>query len=451
MDLSELIRKYSQAGPRYTSYPTAPQWSEVVGSDAYGQSLGQGSHGPLALYFHVPFCESLCYYCGCNIQITKQHEKETPYVDALIREIEHVSSQMRNRRQISQISWGGGTPTFLQPSEMTRLYRAIQTAFDINADAEVSIEVDPRVTTGEQLQTLAELGFNRVSLGVQDFNPEVQKAVNRIQPAEVTEKMLRDCRALGFRGINFDLIYGLPHQTVETFAQTIDQVIGIGPDRIALYNYAHLPAMLKHQKILEKMPMPNPEARVEIFKLAYQKLVDSGYQAIGMDHFAQNNDEMAKALQTGQLYRNFMGYTVKTSRELIGIGASAIGELEDGYYQNVREAKDYQSTISEKGLATFRGCRFTDEDRQRKYIIQSLMCQFQLSLDAFDDIFKINFEAKFSNELTRLAGFYDDNILVREGRTIRVTPLGRLFIRNVAMIFDAYLQAPRKATYSQTV
>ena len=457
MDLSRRIQKYSGPGPRYTSYPTAPQWVDTLGTSAYETQLKKGSEGPLALYVHIPFCESLCYYCGCNIQITKQHEKENPYVNALIRELDQVASLLPNRRELSQISWGGGTPTFLAPSEMIRLYRAIEARFDIAADAEVSIEVDPRVTTDEHLKTLAALGFNRVSLGVQDFNPAVQKAVNRVQSKESTAKMLARCRELNFKGINFDLIYGLPYQTVESFQETIEQVIAVGPDRIALYNYAHLPSLRPHQKILEKMPMPNAQARIEIFNLAYNRLVESRYQAIGMDHFALTHDEMSKALDKGQLYRNFMGYTVKKGNELIGIGASAIGELNDGYFQNIRETKQYQQSVMEKGLATFRGCALTDDDRERKWIIQSLMCRFQLSMDEFDTNFPRKFETDFAAELTQLQGFYDDGILTRDGRTLFVTDLGRLFIRNVAMIFDAYLKAPpglatgQSATYSQTV
>jgi len=455
MDLRHLIARYSQSGPRYTSYPTAPQWSEQTNAEVYRrhlQSTDLAARGPLGLYVHVPFCESLCYYCGCNIKITGDHSRSAAYVDSLRQELRNVAGLMKEPPTLAQISWGGGTPTFLTCGELEALYTEIKDQFAIDADAEVSIEVDPRKTQYEQLELLARMGFNRVSFGVQDFHPDVQKAINRIQSVEMTAGMLEHCRKLGFKGINLDLMYGLPHQTLQTFEDTVDQVIRIRPDRIALYNYAHLPSMIAHQKILDKYPMPVAGDRVEIFLLAFEKLTAAGYKAIGMDHFAVEEDELARAISDGRLYRNFMGYTVKRGAGYLGVGASAIGEIADAFFQNVREVKEYESRVASTGLATFRGCTFSDDDRKRKWIIQQLMCQFRLSFDEYQSTFREDFERAFAGELSSsLTPFFEDGILSRESGALRVSDLGRLFIRNVAMVFDAYLKAPQKVRYSQTV
>jgi len=455
MALIELIRKYSTSGPRYTSYPTAPQWAEAVTETHYREELTHQFAEPneeLSLYVHIPFCEQLCYYCGCNIQITKDHDRSGVYVDALIKEVEETSRLLGSKRKLSQISWGGGTPTFLNVDELQRLQNAILTHFELAHQAEVSIEIDPRVTSDEQLGVLREIGFNRASLGVQDFNPEVQKAVNRIQSAEMTHRMLETCHRLGFSGVNFDLMYGLPLQTLESFKATIEQVTRIRPDRIALYNYAHLPSLRPHQKILEKLTMPNAEERVAIFSYAYDALLSVGYRSIGMDHFALETDEMYQALKDGRLYRNFMGYTVKKGAGMIGLGASAIGESRHSYFQNVREAKEYEKRITQTGLSTLRGCRLTNVDKERKWVIQSLMCQFRLEALEFETLFKQSYDQKFSTELEQLDSFFDEGILEGSIRSMKVTDLGRLFVRNVAMVFDAYWgKTSQKATYSKTV
>ncbi len=452
MDLKRLIRKYSRPGPRYTSYPTAPQWTKDVDADVYRRELARcAPDQPLALYIHIPFCQSLCYYCGCNIKITHNTGVSNPYVSHILKELEAVASLIGGKRTLTQISWGGGTPTFLSATEITRLQEGVMKHFDLDSEAEVSMEIDPRVTSSEQLQRLRHLGFNRVSLGVQDFDPQVQAAVNREQSQELTAGMLRECRALGFRGINFDLIYGLPFQTVDKFKKTVDAVIEIQPDRIALYNYAHLPSLLPHQKILEKYPMPDGDQRVAIFELAYDALTASGYVPIGMDHFARADDELAIALSSGALYRNFMGYTVKRGTQLIGLGASAIGELANGFFQNVKETPEYEKRINESGLAVFRGCLFTPEDRQRKWIIQRLMCQFNVSFEDFGNTFNENFETRFADELGALGDLFEDGLLSREKNGLLVSPSGRLFVRNAAMVFDEYLARPQAATYSKTV
>ncbi len=456
MDLGnvrKLVQKYSTSGPRYTSYPTAPQWTENFGLAGYKKhlELEDNPQEPLALYIHVPFCESLCYYCGCNIQITKDHSRSGQYVDALLKEIKTVAGFLQGRRHLSQISWGGGTPTFLALSEMQRLHQGTRDYFDIAPEAEVSIEIDPRVTSQAQLETLRELGFNRVSLGLQDFNETVQKSVNRLQSKEMTEGMIQFCRKLGYQGINLDLIYGLPHQTVDSFKHTIQTVAEVRPDRIALYNYAHLPSLRGHQKILDKLPMPNADERLDIFSLSYDHLTRAGYRSIGMDHFALPQDELSKALDSGSLYRNFMGYTVKRGAGLIGIGASAIGEMKNTYFQNIREAKGYEEAIAKDGVATFRGCLLSEEDKKRKWIIQRLMCNFQLKFSEYRAKFGDSFEEHFSEEVKTLIPFYEDGILTRSQESLKVTPLGQLFVRVVAMAFDAYLKSPKGATYSKTL
>lgn len=454
MVLKELIKKYSTAGPRYTSYPTAPQWTETLSTEAYREQLKQsfsGENDPIALYVHIPFCEALCYYCGCNIQITKDHSRSRSYLQALIKEMQEVSSVIGNKQTLSQISWGGGTPTFLTAGEIEELHKATLECFDLAHDAEVSIEIDPRVTTREQLSTLRKIGFNRVSLGVQDFNPEVQKVINRVQSVELTGEMLRFCREIGFEGINFDLIYGLPLQTKETFQKTIKDVISLRPDRIALYNYAHLPSLRPHQKIMDKFARPDSEERLTIFTDGYTEFLNHGYRSIGMDHFALETDELFRALEKGTLYRNFMGYSVKRGAGMIGIGASAIGEAGGSYFQNIRETKPYEDSIHLKGIAAFRGCLLSDDDKQRKWIIQQLMCKFVLRFHEYRSLFGQDFSTQFQKELLGLNEFIQEGILTVDEQCIQVTELGRLFIRNVAMIFDAYLSRPTHATYSKTL
>jgi oxygen-independent coproporphyrinogen III oxidase len=454
MDLKALVQKYSQAGPRYTSYPTAPVWSGDLGPESYRAHLQSGFLGSgktLALYVHIPFCESLCYYCGCNIQITHDHSRSGSYVDALLLELKTVAQLIGGRRTLTQISWGGGTPTFLTIDEVRKLQEGTLALFDLASDADVSIEIDPRVTSDAQLVLLRQLGFNRVSLGVQDFSLEVQKAVNRIQPAEMTRKMLDRCKELGYKETNFDLIYGLPHQTLGTFEKTVDEVIRMQPSRIALYNYARLPNLVKHQAILEDKPFPEASERIDIFAMAFEKLTAAGYGAIGMDHFSHKTDSLYRALSEGTLYRNFMGYVVRKGTDLVGIGASAIGELGDAYFQNVRGAKEYEEKVRATGLAAFRGHRLSLDDQRRKWIIQTLMCRFRLDYPEYEKRFGESFPKAFSDEMTSLAPLVSDGLVVFTPKALEITETGRLFIRNVAMVFDAYLKGPQKVTYSKTV
>ncbi len=366
------------------------------------------------------------------------------------RELDGVARSLGSRRRLTQISLGGGTPTFFTADELVELYRAFEQNFDIASHSDISIEVDPRVTSDEQLVRLRELGFNRISLGVQDFDPKVQEAVNRVQSSEMVAKMLARCRELKYDAINFDFIYGLPHQTFDSFQHTVEEIVRLRPDRIALYNYARLPSLLKHQVVLEQFPMPSAEERVDIFTMAYDTLLGAGYGAIGMDHFALATDELFKALDEGTLYRNFMGYVVKKGTDLLGVGTSAIGEFRDAYFQNLKGAKDYEVGIASYGLATGRGCLLSKDDLRRKWVIQRLMCGLKLEFGEFETQFHASFEEYFATELPLLEGFYLDGILTKGTHSIHVTSLGRLFIRNVAMVFDAYL-ATKKTTFSQTV
>ena len=454
MGLKELIKKYSTSGPRYTSYPTAPQWGENLGIEAYREQLKNsftGKREPIALYVHLPFCEALCYYCGCNIQITKDHSRSRTYLDALIREMKTVTEVIGTRQSLSQIAWGGGTPTFLSSKEIEELHLATLEYFDLADGAEVSIEIDPRVTTREQLSTLRRIGFNRVSLGVQDFNEEVQTAINRLQSVQLTGDMLKFCRELGFEGINFDLIYGLPLQTRDSFHKTLEQVIRLKPDRIALYNYAHLPSLRPHQKIMDKFARPDSEDRLAIFVDGYQEFTSNGYKSIGMDHFALEKDELFRAIKKETLYRNFQGYTVKRGAGMIGIGASAIGEIGASYFQNIREAKAYEESVNATGLASFRGLLLTQEDQERKWVIQQLMCKFVLRYSDYQEKFGRDFKNQFEKEIKGLSDFAKEEIVTLSAEGITISDLGRLFIRNVAMVFDAYLALPSQATYSKTL
>lgn len=461
MDLREIIRRYDVSGPRYTSYPTAPQWTEQCGEAVYlerlgllsGRSIEDGAiegREPAALYIHIPFCESLCLYCGCNIQLTRDHGKAVRYVDAVLLEMGRVVHAIGTRPRLSQIAWGGGTPTFLSVLELTTLFQGILSHFEILRDAEISIEIDPRVTSDDQLERLRELGFNRVSLGVQDFAPDVQKAVNRLQSAELTERMLRRCHELGYSGVNYDLIYGLPAQTQASFEQTVCDVIRHHPDRIALYNYAHLPSLRKHQSRLERFSLPDANLKTELFELAYRRLVCAGYRAVGMDHFALESDELFNAANDGRLYRNFQGYTVKRGLPLFGFGASAITELDGAYFQNVRELGEYHDRMARGRLATFRGTVLSSDDEKRKWVIQRLLCQFRVDgreyRHRYGKAFWTDFE--FTRELKQLAA---DQLLEVDSDGLRVTETGRLFVRHAAMAFDAYLNKAATATYSRTL
>lgn len=451
MDIARLVEKYGGSGPRYTSYPTAPQWSAQVGAKYFKEKVASiDSKEPIALYFHLPFCENLCYYCGCNIQINKNKKRSEIYTESVLQEINQIAALNSLPLTVNQMSWGGGTPTFLSLSEISVLFSRIKERFTFLPGAEISIEVDPRVTTLEQLQLLRRLGFNRISFGVQDFDAKVQAAIHRIQPVEMTDAFLKNCRELGFFGINFDLIYGLPQQTFLGFKETLRQVVAMSPDRIALYNYAHLPHLIPHQKILDTMPMPSPEERLKIFSLAYDVLTSHGYENIGLDHFAKRSDELFVSLEKGQLYRNFMGYTVKKGTHLLGMGASAISEVGGAFFQNIKDPSEYEKKIFGGEFASHRGILLSDDDKKRKWIIQSIMCRFKISYTEYEEAFFESFTVCFKEELEALRRFEVDNLLTLDSAGVQVTALGRLFLRNLAMVFDAYLKHST-VTYSKTL
>lgn len=456
----ELLRRYNVQGPRYTSYPTAPMWRRELPPSAYAavleESAGAANPAPLSLYVHLPFCERLCYFCGCTVVITgSRHVPESDYLDLLEREIDWVAARVggerQRQRQVVQLHWGGGTPTYFPPALLERLARRLFDRFALAPDAEIGVEVDPRVTTPEQLETLARLGFNRLSMGVQDFDPRVQAAINRIQPEADTRRLVGQARDLGFTSLNIDLIYGLPHQTPETFSATIDRVLEIAPDRLAVYSYANVPWMKKHQAVLEPH-LPPERTKFEIFRTALSRFTGAGFEYIGMDHFARPDDELALARRDRTLHRNFQGYTTKAGTDLIGFGMSAIGSIGTHYVQNRRELSEYKRSVEEAGAASFRGIDLTAEDRLRREVIGALLCHGVVVKAEIEHGFGIAFDGHFADALERLKACAADGLVELTPESIRATELGRVFLRNLAMPFDAYLEAaPEKPVYSRTL
>jgi len=457
----ELLRRYNVPGPRYTSYPTAPSWKESLDAGGYSRILEESSAAaspaPLSLYFHLPFCERLCYFCGCTVVITGTHHgPEDAYLAAIEREIDWAAQRLEpagagRRRQVVQLHWGGGTPTYFSPDLLTRLGRRIRERFELAPEAEIGIEVDPRVTTPQHLEALAALGFNRLSMGVQDFDPQVQAAINRIQPFEATRDLVRAARTLGFPSVNMDLIYGLPYQTSERFSATIDRILEIGPDRLAVYSYANVPWMKKHQSVLEPH-LPDEATKLSIFLTALERFTDAGFEYIGMDHFARPDDELARARRERTLHRNFQGYTTKAGTDLIGFGMSAIGSIGNWYVQNRRDLAPYRESVEAGGAATFRGARLTEDDLLRRTVIERLMCHGVVRKAEIEERFRIRFDEEFASALGRLEECRRDGLVELSPDEIRATPLGRLFLRNLAMPFDAYLEsAPQKPVFSRTV
>jgi oxygen-independent coproporphyrinogen III oxidase len=437
------ILKYDVQGPRYTSYPTAPEWSAGVTAAVYKDkltALGR-SDKTLSLYVHIPFCEKLCYFCACMKVIRPADEKYgEEYLTHLFKEMELVASAIGRKQTVRQLHWGGGTPTFLSEGQMQRLLAKTCELFDVDLTGEIAIEVDPRTVTASKLKVLRERGFNRVSMGVQDFDDSVMDAVNRHQPFELVKNVTDSCRALKFESVNFDLIYGLPHQTRETFQDTVDQVITLKPDRIALYSFAYVPWLQKHQTKLVQDDFPNTDAKLDIFLLARQKFLDSGYQAIAMDHFALKTDEMARAFNERRLFRNFMGYTVKPADEYLGVGVSAIGFLENTFVQNIKALPEYYKAVQQGDLPVERGKELSEDDRIRRWVILQLMCHFSVDKKQFCSLFDKSFDEYFALEQGHLAHCVEDHLVVETDDTIEVTELGQFFIRNVCMGFDAYLR-----------
>lgn len=452
----DLLHRYNVPGPRYTSYPTAPVWREDFTPADYEAVLRESGSdenpAPLSLYVHLPFCEKLCYFCGCTVVITgTRHALEADYLDSLEKEIDWVADRAGAGRQVVQFHLGGGTPTYFTPERLRRLGRKFRDRFAFAPDAEIGVEVDPRVTTREHLLTLARLGFNRLSMGVQDFEPRVQVAINRVQPYDETRRLVEQARALGFPSINMDLIFGLPFQTAESFSDTIDKVLEISPDRLAVYSYANVPWMKKHQNVLQPH-LPDERTKFEIFRTALERFSQAGFEYIGMDHFARPTDELARARADRTLHRNFQGYTTKAGTDLIGFGMSAIGGIGTTYVQNRRDLAPYQKDVAESGAATFRGFRLSEDDRLRRTVIQNLLCHGVIVKKEIESEYGISFDDYFADALEKLQPCAADGLVVLERDEIRATQLGRVFLRNLAMPFDAHLAAaPEKPVFSKTL
>jgi oxygen-independent coproporphyrinogen III oxidase len=442
---ADLLLRYDVAGPRYTSYPTAPQFRADFGEAHYREHARRGnamlSPRPLSLYVHVPFCASPCFYCGCNRLITRDASAGSRYVERLLREASMVAPLFDHPREVRQLHLGGGTPNFLSAVDLTRLIETLARNFRFSraTDLDFSIELDPRFATAADVESLGRLGFNRASLGVQDFDPRVQRAVNRIQSVEQTLGIIEACRAARFRSINVDLIYGLPHQSLEGFARTLDTIIAASPDRLAVYGYAHMPRLFKAQRHIESQALPEPAARIALLELAIERLGAAGYRYIGMDHFARPEDDLARAQAAGGLHRNFMGYTTHAGCELIGLGMSAISHFGDSFTQNHRDLSAWEAALDADRLPVWRGLALTGDDRVRAEVIQSLMCDGSVDFAGIENRFGIGFESYFAEALERLGPLVADGLVTLEGRALRATDWGRFLLRIIAMCFDRYL------------
>ena len=454
----DLLRRYDVPGPRYTSYPTADRFVEAFGEADYIQALRQRQQGmspkglPLSLYVHVPFCESLCYYCACNKIITKHHERGTEYLRYLEREVELTVAHLGAGCAVSQLHLGGGSPTFLSDDELRALMAMLRRSFELVPGGEYAIEVDPRTVSPARLATLAELGFNRLSFGVQDFEPAVQKAVHRIQPAEQVFDLVAHARELGFDAINADLIYGLPMQTPETFARTLEKITRLRPDRIALYAYAHLPERFKPQRRIHAYELPPAAAKLAMLDMALKHLMHAGYDYVGMDHFALPEDPLAVAKRQGRLHRNFQGYSTQPDCDLVALGVSAIGKVGATFSQNVKTLEEYYDLLSQGRLPVVRGLALNRDDLVRRTVIMALMCQGHLSFESVEVSHLIDFRSYFARELETLADMQQQGLVILEPSGIQVTELGWFFVRGVAMVFDKYLQADQnRARFSKII
>ncbi len=456
---AELLARYDRPGPRYTSYPTAVEFHPGFGDADYRARLAAADAlpgEPLSIYAHLPFCEERCYYCGCHVVITRHHHIGSRYLDYLVREVDLLAAHLPNRRRVSQMHWGGGTPTYSTPRELETVFKSFARHFEFTPDAEIGIEVDPRVTTDEHVSVLRGLGFNRISMGVQDFDPAVQEAVNRVQSFELTKALVDRSRAEGYSSVNIDLIYGLPYQTVEGFRRTLDQVIGLRPERVAAYSFAFVPWIKGHMKHISDDALPQASLKLELLGLTIDAFKAAGYRMIGMDHFALPEDELSRAIEKRRLHRNFMGYTVQSARDMVGVGVSAIGDVQGAYAQNIKKLPGYYRAIDESRFPVERGLSLDGDDLVRRHVITNLMCNLFLDVREVENRFGIDFAATFAPELAALNA-PDSPVthgLVRVApEAIEVTPLGRLFVRNVCMVFDRYLKARSqgKPIFSRTV
>lgn len=448
---SALIQKYNQSGPRYTSYPTALEFHENYTEQDFEAAAKRYQNRPLSLYVHIPFCHQLCYFCACNKVITRHQHKADIYLDYLEKEI--ISrAQLFKHRTVTQIHWGGGTPTYLSEAQSARLMAMLKANFTIAENAEISIEIDPRQIELSMLDHLRFLGFNRMSMGVQDFNKDVQKAVNREQDEEFIHDMLERARALGFESTNLDLIYGLPLQTVESFMFTLEKVIALNPDRLSVFNYAHLPSRVPGQAKIKEHQLPAPETKLTILQKTIETLGNAGYKFIGMDHFAKPHDELAVAQEQGVLHRNFQGYTTQEECDLLGLGVSSISLLGDTYAQNEKDLKIYYALVEEQGHALYKGLALTQEDCLRRDVIKQLICNFKLDFALLEAQYGIQFTTHFAEDLALLKPLMDDELIKLTDTGLQVSPKGRLLIRNICMCFDTYSrEAAKRQQFSRII
>jgi len=446
----DLIKRYDLAGPRYTSYPTALQFDPELTASQLVETGQQTTDidAPLSLYVHIPFCAHVCYYCACNKVITRNRKRAQPYLDQVYREMEQLSQWYSNERIVNQLHWGGGTPTFISDEQMRELMGKMRQHFSLRDDdkGDYSIEIDPREVTLDSLSVLREIGFNRISLGVQDINPKVQEAVNRVQSTEETRALLERARSEGFRSLNMDLIYGLPYQSLASFDETLDAVIEMSPDRLSVFNYAHMPDRFRSQKHIDGDTLPTPETKLAILQHTIEKLINAGYVYIGMDHFAKPDDELAVAQRNGQLHRNFQGYTTHADCDLVAMGVSAISQIGDVYYQNEHDMNGYSAAVDDHATAIRRGVCLTRDDRIRRQVITQLICHFELNYSTTEQLFGLDFKQYFAEEQAELERFESDGLITLDDQGIRVTARGRLMIRRICMAFDAYIpkQQPTK-------
>lgn len=454
----ETLQRYDRPGPRYTSYPTAVEFHSGVGEQEYCEHLRmldtKAPEKPLSLYVHLPFCESRCLFCACNAIISNRKEPSLRYLQTLKTEIELVASKLKGRRRVSQLHWGGGTPTYFTPEELEELYRHITRHFQIEDDAEVAVEIDPCATTERHLESLAEMGFNRLSLGVQDFTTEVQEAIERRQTYEETATMISQIRRLGFPGgINLDLVYGLPLQKPETFEASLEKIVKLRPDRLALYSFAFVPWLKAHQRRIDTSLLPSPEEKLNLYLKAYHGLLDAGYRAIGMDHFALPDDELSRASEEGRLFRNFMGYTVRPAEASLAFGMTGIGDLGSAFFQNFKKLSRYAQAVENGHLPIERGYVLSAEDSLRQWVIGQLMCNFQIDKSAFQTRFSAEFDRHFEKEKQGMREFFDAGFLVDSQDSLKVVGVGRLFVRNIAIIFDQYRSGSNagRPVFSRTV
>lgn len=451
----QLIRKYDQSGPRYTSYPTALQFTPEFNDESYTQAAtrSNASQRGLSLYFHIPFCDTVCFYCGCNKIATKDRSRAQPYLDRVYREMDLQAALFDDDREVEQLHWGGGTPTFISHQQMQELMQQTRRHFKLADDdrGEYSIEIDPREADADSVELLRDIGFNRMSLGVQDFDPQVQQAVNRIQTQEQTFEVLDSARRAGFRSVSIDLIYGLPYQTVSSFEKTVDSILEAEPDRLSVFNYAHLPELFKPQRRIDEERLPSAAEKLDILSMTADRLAAAGYVYIGMDHFAKPDDELAIAQRDGTLYRNFQGYSTHAECDLIGLGITSIGMIDNTYSQNLKAIDDYYAAIDAGKLAVFRGVSLSRDDEIRRDVISRLICHFRLDFKAFEEHWSIDFSDYFAAELQQLQAMAADGLLDIHDAHIEVMSRGRFLIRNICMVFDIYMKQQQKTRFSKVI